>query len=187
MPDLSLFKPLCDELGITLTEFINGEKISNNDLKEKSDLTLKNTIEYTNKKISKGKKIIILITITFSIIFLFLLVFLNYMYFTPCSYIDGDVSSWEKYFPSHSAYAMGLNKNNMPVFKNPSKALAKAKTDYSDAIKVLKKEFRLLPLTKYTYKAYKTYGWQIVSDNELVKKQGISLSSFFDIYENSYD
>lgn len=77
MPDLSLFKPLCDELGITLTEFINGEKISNNDLKEKSDLTLKNTIEYTNKKISKGKKIIILITITFSIIFLFLLVFLN--------------------------------------------------------------------------------------------------------------
>ena len=28
MPDLSLFKPLCDELGITINELLSGEKIS---------------------------------------------------------------------------------------------------------------------------------------------------------------
>ena len=28
MPDLSLFKPLCEELGITINDFLSGERIN---------------------------------------------------------------------------------------------------------------------------------------------------------------
>ena len=37
MPDLSLFKPLCDELGITINELINGEMIQEEEYKEIAD------------------------------------------------------------------------------------------------------------------------------------------------------
>ena len=37
MPDLSLFVPLCTLLGITLNELFAGERISEQNLKEKAD------------------------------------------------------------------------------------------------------------------------------------------------------
>ena len=40
MPDLSLFKPLCELLEITLNELLAGEFISDENLKEKSDKIL---------------------------------------------------------------------------------------------------------------------------------------------------
>lgn len=40
MPDLSLFRPLCDLLQITLNELLSGEFISDENLKEKSDQLL---------------------------------------------------------------------------------------------------------------------------------------------------
>ena len=41
-------------------------------------------------------------------------------------------------------------------------------------------------LTKYTYKQYGMYGWQVASDNEMINEQGRKLSQFLDIYENSF-
>ena len=35
MPDLSLFKPLCDELGITINELLSGENIKKEKYQEK--------------------------------------------------------------------------------------------------------------------------------------------------------
>ena len=51
---------------------------------------------------------------------------------------------------------------------------------------VAQKKFKLLPLTKYTYKQYGMYGWQVASDNEMINEQGRKLSQFLDIYENSF-
>lgn len=45
LPDVSLYKPLCDKLGITLNEFFAGEKISNATFKEKADENLLNALE----------------------------------------------------------------------------------------------------------------------------------------------
>ena len=110
----------------------------------------------------------------------------DYIYFSPGIYYEGDVSKWEDSFPNHSAYELGLNSGGMPVFKDPNKALKQAKVDYSDAIKEISKKFKLLPLTKYTYKQYGMYGWQVASDNEMINEQGRKLSQFLDIYENSF-
>ena len=45
----------------------------------------------------------------------------------------------------------------------------------------------LLPLSKYYYSAYGSYGWQIVTDDGMIRQQGQKLSAFIDIYENSYN
>ncbi len=72
MPDLSLLKPLSEELGITLNELLSGEKIEKENIEKITEKSLINTIDYTKKKISdEHKKIsiglmIIGITISFS-------------------------------------------------------------------------------------------------------------------------
>lgn len=69
MPDLSLIKPLCDILGITVNDLLSGEKIDNENYREKSEENILNTIKYSNNEIKKNNKtfkiiIIIILTIT---------------------------------------------------------------------------------------------------------------------------
>ena len=52
MPDLSLFKPLCDELGITINELLSGEKLKKEEYQEKFEENIINTIDYSTKKIN---------------------------------------------------------------------------------------------------------------------------------------
>lgn len=71
MPDLSLFKPLCDELGITINEFISGEKIEKEKYQEKFEENIINTIDYSNKKVNEKNNIIGLLIICFGLILSF--------------------------------------------------------------------------------------------------------------------
>lgn len=71
MPDLSLFKPLCNELGITINELINGEKIKKEEYQEKFEENIINTIDYTNKKINKKNDTISILLIVFGVIISF--------------------------------------------------------------------------------------------------------------------
>jgi len=64
MPDLSLFKMLCDILDISINELISGEKIPLKQYNEKLEENFINTIDYIDKKNSKSndtKNIILLI------------------------------------------------------------------------------------------------------------------------------
>ena len=54
MPDLSLFKPLCDILGITINELLSGEKINNSQYNDKLEENFINTIDYIDKKDNKN-------------------------------------------------------------------------------------------------------------------------------------
>ena len=76
MPDLSLMKPLCNELGITINELLSGEKLDKKDYQDKFEENILKTINYTDKKINKIKLIfkicigfILLIFITLSTLF----------------------------------------------------------------------------------------------------------------------
>lgn len=64
LPDVSLYRDLCNILGITLNEFFMGEKINNDEFKKKADdnllnalenssFTLKEKIEYYGEKWDK--------------------------------------------------------------------------------------------------------------------------------------
>ena len=64
MPDLSLFKPLCEVLDITINELMSGEKVPNKNYNEKLEENIINTIDYIDKKNNKKndmKNIVILI------------------------------------------------------------------------------------------------------------------------------
>lgn len=67
MPDLSLFKPLCKELDITLNDLMSGEKVDRKEYQEKLEENIINTIDYTNKKIAKRNYFIGAIFIAFGV------------------------------------------------------------------------------------------------------------------------
>lgn len=63
MPDLSLFKSLCDILDITINELLSGEKLSKDKYQEKFEENIVNTIDYSTKKLNKYRWLISLILI----------------------------------------------------------------------------------------------------------------------------
>lgn len=67
MPDLSLFKPLCDELGITINDLLSGEIIKKDEYQEKFEENIVNTINYSNKKESKYNQTISLLLTIFGL------------------------------------------------------------------------------------------------------------------------
>ena len=69
MPDLSLLKPLSEELGITLNELLSGEKLEEEKIIESAEKSLISTIDYTDKEIKKTKK-------TFTIILTTIIIFI---------------------------------------------------------------------------------------------------------------
>ena len=92
MPDLSLFKPLCDILDITINELLSGEEIKGEDYKEKLEENFINTIDYIDKKNIKNNDFIsifyLIIGITGMILFQFILKdYMNANYLTIISMI----------------------------------------------------------------------------------------------------
>lgn len=68
MPDLSLFKPLCEILAITINELLSGEKINKNDYQEKLEENIINTINYSNKKLEQKNQLIGFILLFFGVV-----------------------------------------------------------------------------------------------------------------------
>lgn len=68
MPDLSLFKPLCNELDISLNDLMSGEKVKEREYQEKLEENIINTIDYSNKKIENKNNFIGLMLIVFGVL-----------------------------------------------------------------------------------------------------------------------
>ena len=76
MPDLSLFKPLCDILEISINELLSGEKIDNKDYANKFEENIINTIDYVDKKNNRNNDVRNLILLFLGIIGIFLAQFI---------------------------------------------------------------------------------------------------------------
>ncbi len=74
MPDVSLFKPLCSELDISLNDLLSGEKVSEKEYQEKLEENIVNTIDYSNKKVKRVKFAYSFSTIIICLILLTLLI-----------------------------------------------------------------------------------------------------------------
>lgn len=68
MPDLSLFKPLCDELDISVNDLLSGEVVKKQVYQEKLEENIINTLDYTKKKIENRNNCIGLILIAFGVL-----------------------------------------------------------------------------------------------------------------------
>jgi len=71
--DMSLLKPLCEILEISINELLSGEKIIKEKIEEKLEENLVNTIEYSTKKISKKNRTIKYLGLTFITLILILI------------------------------------------------------------------------------------------------------------------
>lgn len=67
MPDVSLFKPLCEELDISVNDLLSGEEIKIERLNEKFEENIVNTINYSNRRFSKYNNIISFIIVIFGL------------------------------------------------------------------------------------------------------------------------
>lgn len=67
MPDLSLFKPICELLDISINELLSGEIISSDKYQKKFEENIVNTIDYSTKKINKYNNVIGLLLIIFGL------------------------------------------------------------------------------------------------------------------------
>ena len=67
MPDLSLFKPLCDELGITINDLLSGDKISKDKYQEKLEENIVNTIDYSTNRMNKYNNLVGLLLVIFGL------------------------------------------------------------------------------------------------------------------------
>ena len=73
LPDLSLLTPLCEILDVSINELLSGSRLDKKDYQEKLEENIINTIDYTNKKIKKTKKIFVIIL---SVIIMFIVLFM---------------------------------------------------------------------------------------------------------------
>lgn len=74
LPDLSLLIPLGEALDISINELLSGERLDKKNYQEKLEENIINTIDYTDKKIKKAKKIFIIIL---SVILIFIIIFIT--------------------------------------------------------------------------------------------------------------
>lgn len=198
-PDITVWELLAQVLGISLVELIKAEKTQENNNIEIEDIVTE-TVKITKREVYKSKKntrlsiiimsIIIIAYVSLSII---LNVFPRYSqelqysqeYVIGQSNIVGEVKI-EIFEEKGDAYKIGANKYGYAVFKNPDKAFQALKRDYSEAIKLIQKEFNLLPLTKATYHVYKTYGRQVTTGTQEERQAARFVAQFMDIFENSF-
>lgn len=200
LPDASIMQDLCNNLEISLNELFAGEHLKEKEVKNQSETNILEILKFSNDKSKKYRILILIISVLLIISF----VILGRELLVSCGYIldndlkysqiyisgDGNIKGnvdVNKFGKINIDFDIGANKYGYAVFKNPNKALKRLKHDYSKGIKLIQKEFNLLPLNNFTYKNYKTYGWQVTTGTVEEKEQARFVSSFMDIYENSFN
>lgn len=95
----------------------------------------------------------------------------------------------DEYTAISEDFAIGADKYGRAVFKDPNKAFTTFETLYADAIELIKSENDLKRFSHKNYKMYKVYGWQMgdKEGNIEILARCVFVSSFLDIYENSFD
>lgn len=83
-------------------------------------------------------------------------------------------------------FSIGADQYGRAVFKEPYQAFDTFVLLYADGIALIRKEFHLLPISRRFYAPYMLYGWQTTSGSEAARAEAQFVSSFLDIYENSF-
>lgn len=103
------------------------------------------------------------------------------------SIVNASGEPYHTFDDSNEAYAMGANAEGMPVFKDLDRAFEQMEKDYAPVIKELNRKYRLKPLSRFNWRVYGVYGWQIQTEDPELLHQCYRFICFFDIYENSFE
>lgn len=100
--------------------------------------------------------------------------------------IKGNVNTSD-FFERDERFEIGATKDGYAVFKSPDDAYDALLENYSDGLNLIKEEMKLEDISQKNFQDYKIYGCQVTTGSEKEQKQAHFISSFFDIYENSFD
>ena len=196
LPDVSIMEELCAILKISLNELFAGEKLKDNEIQKQSEINLLDVLKLNYLKEKKYK----LLSIFIIILVIIIIMILTRIILIKCGYImDNNLKYSQVYIVnegnikgnvdinSFGRINIGANKYGEAVFKNPDKAMKRLKKDYKQGIKLIQKEYHLLPLSNFNYKSYGIYGWQVTNGTKEEQEQARFVSRFMDIYENSFN
>jgi len=148
------------------------------------------------KNFTKNIKAVLIICLPAVIIFTIIIRYIAYYHMPSSSLkwtqeyiagqgnIKGNVNLY--LFGTNPAYEIGANEDGYAVFKNPGKAFTQMKNDYSNAIRIIKKQFKLSNINNLNFKIYKNYGAQVIDVDKETRDNAFKISQFCDIYENSF-
>ncbi len=97
-----------------------------------------------------------------------------------------DVSTLGNNFGGGDAYKIGANQYGKPIFIDKDKAFQQALIDYANGFEAIQVEYKLSKIRKSNWKLYGVYGWQLTKADEKAQKEGLAITQFFDVYENSF-
>ena len=117
-PDLSLFKPLCEILDITVNDLMSGEKVEKEDYQEKFEENMVNVVSKASKK-NKGLNIFLwtyLIIISMILIFLLSTICLNFEFTQPydennMQIVSDDTNEYLSFYSSFSGTVNFVTRN----------------------------------------------------------------------------
>lgn len=137
------------------------------------------------------KRNLISISIILSLVLLFL-------FFSIRDYLEHNIISeygavisesshdYTNTFGDNKEFEIGININDNPIFKNKDEAFDKLCNIYSDTLNEMSNRYHLRKITKYNWRQYKLYSNELVSVKEYIEDSNV-ISSFFDIYSNSFE
>ena len=93
-------------------------------------------------------------------------------------------------YEGSEAWEFGQNQYGEPVFRDPRKAFDHARYKFSKVIEYIyrteKEHDQYIHAFDYNhFQYYKVFAWQVQTDDEEIRRQGVELTKFLDIYENS--
>lgn len=121
LPDAALYQPLCQALGVNLTELLSGERIGAEELTEKAEEKVLSVLKFAKQKIRSVNKRFLITLAVCVLLVAGLFVTLDKTVFAPAPWHEGDVSRWQDRLPPKTAYKLALNDEEMPVFVDPAK------------------------------------------------------------------
>lgn len=196
-PDIEILESLASALDVSIVELLKSEKIEK--LEQDTEDLIKDTLKLTKNETKKNKeKNLIISSIVIIIVVILIIIFLYLTtpkydknlkavreYINGASDIIGDVNV-DYFLDKSKDFKIGATKNGMAVFVNPDRAFKTLKRDYRDGIRVIKNEFCKSNLSKRNFDCYKNLGWQVTKGNKKELEQARFVSSFMDIYEQSF-
>ena len=109
IPDYSIFNDLCKELDISINELLSGEKLTQENYQEKLEKNIVDTIDYNNKMRNKKIKKLVLIIISFLIIYILYKFFIIFYFNNKNSYQEDKNS-----FPyNKEIYTLKIKNNGL--------------------------------------------------------------------------
>ncbi len=188
LPDYSLIKNLCDELGITINELLSGERLKKEEQTNKFEENIINTLSYSNKKERNIRKVSICLISIIAIIILILLTLFGIDVIRMRNNEPVFFSTWG------FKYAPAINIDSLKIEKTIKEYIAqKSESGFDDDMYYDVKSFVTMRtfLIKEENNTYYVYAWVLeetfardLKNDNVVNYSGFSIPHKFKVIKN---